>query len=176
MAKSKRGSDENLFSVSGASEALGRARRTITRALSGIKPDAVRHGLSLWKMQTVIRAVNERTEAPLLTTARNPGLTGSAAATEQAFQRYDAAYDAMVKLKTVAARRGAAHKTEPLAREALELMRERDTQNGLHPEHIELKSAKVLQLMTLGLQEPCSWSSSQAWACYNPSSDEQDTR
>jgi hypothetical protein len=47
MAKSpkeKRGSDENLFSISGASEALGRTRRTITHALLApyvwVHPDA----------------------------------------------------------------------------------------------------------------------------------------
>jgi hypothetical protein len=41
-AKEKRGSDENLFSISGASEALGRTRRTITHALQGVKPDTIR--------------------------------------------------------------------------------------------------------------------------------------
>jgi hypothetical protein len=68
MAKSRRGSDENLFSISGASEALGRSRRTITRALNGVKPDAVRSGLALWRMQVIIENVNEKTQAPILPT------------------------------------------------------------------------------------------------------------
>ena len=40
MARSAK--SENLFSISGASEALGRTRRTITDALQGVKPDAIR--------------------------------------------------------------------------------------------------------------------------------------
>jgi phage terminase Nu1 subunit (DNA packaging protein) len=66
--KPKRGSDENLFSISGASDALQRSRRTITKAMKGIKPDAIRSGLSLWRMATFIEMVNTRTQAPLTVT------------------------------------------------------------------------------------------------------------
>ncbi len=65
-AKLKRGSDANLFSVSGASEALDRSRRTITRALQGVKPDATRSGLKLWSMKRIVAAVNNNTQAPIL--------------------------------------------------------------------------------------------------------------
>ena len=164
MAKSARGSSEDLFSISGGSEALSSARRTIAKALAGVKPDAVRNGLKLWRMRTIIENVNRRTEAPILTTATTSGsvLTGVAADTERAFRRYDAAYDAMCALPSLAARRAAAHQLEPLLREALSLMHDRDVECDLHPEHIELKNDRVRQLMTLGLEGPCEWSHSQA--------------
>jgi phage terminase Nu1 subunit (DNA packaging protein) len=71
--KLKRGSDENLFSISGASDALQRSRRTITKAMKGIKPDAIRSGLSLWRMATFIEMVNTRTQAPLTVTDARAG-------------------------------------------------------------------------------------------------------
>jgi hypothetical protein len=170
MAKSKRGSDANLFSISGASDALSRSRRTITRALSGIAPDAVRSGLKLWRMQRIIDAVNTRTQAPILTTRQGGVLTGIDAETELAFQAHDAAFDAMAKLPTLAGRRRAARGLAPLAKEALELMRERDAGAGLHPEHVALKGERVFQLIMLGVRGPCKWSQNEAWHCYNPPS------
>ena len=47
---SKRVSDENLFSVKAAADALGRSRRTVTRAMDGVPADAVRKGVKLWRM------------------------------------------------------------------------------------------------------------------------------
>jgi hypothetical protein len=168
MAKStkpKRGSDENLFSVSGASDAIGRSRRTISKALAGVKPDAVRSGLAMWKMATIIRCINERTEAPLITRSSNGNevLTGIAAETMIAFDRFDAAYDALKALPTLTGRRAAAKKLQPLFREAIDLMRDRD-KGLLHPEHADLKADKVAFLMVRGFEGPCGWSLDQAWA------------
>jgi hypothetical protein len=131
MAQSNRGSHENLFSISGASEALGRARRTITRALKGIPPDAVRHGLSLWRMQTIIRAVNENTQAPILTNTDGE-LAQLCVDATVAFKEFDDAMDALMKLKTVKARRAAAHKMVPLLNEMVKTMWARDIADDLH--------------------------------------------
>jgi hypothetical protein len=79
----------------------------------------------------------------------------------------------MRQLATLAERRLAARGLAPLTREALELMRQRDTQNCLHKEHVELRSARVLQLTVRGLEGCCEWSLSQAWSCLDPS-DEHD--
>jgi hypothetical protein len=67
-------SENHLFSISGAAEALGRTRRTITHALQGTKPDAIRSGLKLWSMKRIIAAVNANTQAPILTSVSNGGL------------------------------------------------------------------------------------------------------
>jgi hypothetical protein len=172
--RSRRGSDENLFSISGASEILSRSRRTITRALAGVPADAVQHGLKLWRMQRIVEAVNKNTQAPILTAAQHGGgvLTGVAAEAHLAFERYDAAYDAMSKLVTIEERRAAAHEVAALARESLNLMRERDIGCGLHEEHVDLRGDRVRLLMVRGLEDCCGWTSLQAWACLDPPDEE----
>jgi hypothetical protein len=61
----KRGSDADLFSVSGASVALNRARRTVERALFNVPPAEIRSGLKVWHMRTIIEAINANTNAPI---------------------------------------------------------------------------------------------------------------
>jgi hypothetical protein len=148
MTKSKRGSDGTLFSISGASEVLSRSRRTITRALKNIRPDEIRSGLALWDLKTIISAIDRNTAAPINDprSMANEVIVLAAEATS-AFGRYDEAYGAMLKLKTVAARRNAAHALQPLVKEAIELMQERDTADDLHPEHVELRSMNVFRLI-----------------------------
>ena len=99
MAKSKRGSDENLFSITGASEALGRSRRTITRALKNVKPDTVRSGLALWRMQVIIENVNTQTQAPILSAGTAGEQTQLANDAEEAFAAFDASMEALTNLK-----------------------------------------------------------------------------
>jgi hypothetical protein len=173
MAKSARGSSEDLFSISAAADALDRTRRTVTRALEGVKPDKVQSGLKLWRMKRIIEAVNSNTQAPIMTRHRtgNNGevtvLRGVAAETEEAFERYHAAEDAMRALPTLAARRKAAAEVALLAKEALSLMHDRDVEADLHPEHVELKNQAVTLLIVKGLEGPCEWSHSEAWDAFN---------
>jgi len=176
MPKSARGSSENLFSINGAAEALGRTRRTISRALADIPADAVRSGLKLWTMKKIIAAVNERTQAPVLETARQGSsvLTGKAAECAVAFQRFDEADAAMRRLESLTARRAAAHDLAPLLREAIELMAERDLGNGLDPEHVELRGDKIRLLCTRGLERPCQWNFDQAWHCLVSQGDDEE--
>jgi hypothetical protein len=172
MAISTRQSSENLFSISAASEILRRSRRTIAHALQGVRPSAIKSGLKLWTMQTIIDAVNNNTQAPILTKHRDGNgsvvvMTGVAAETEAAFERYHAAEAAMCALPTLAARRGAAHELVLIAKEALELMHDRDVEADLHPEHLELKNQAVTLLVIRGLESACEWPHSQAWDCFN---------
>jgi hypothetical protein len=55
--------------VNAASEILGRTRRTISRALQSVRPDANRSGLKLWSMRKIVDAVNRNTQAPILTSS-----------------------------------------------------------------------------------------------------------
>jgi hypothetical protein len=88
-SKVKRGSDEGLFSVNAASEILGRTRRTVTRALQGVKPDANRSGLKLWSMRKIVDAVNRNTQAPILTSSPRSEF---AAEFETDFKAFDAGF------------------------------------------------------------------------------------
>jgi len=177
MPKSVRGSSENLFSVSGAAEALGRTRRTIARALADIPADAVRSGLKLWTMKTIIRAVNERTAAPILETVQQGSqvLTGLAAQTAIAFGAYDGAQAKMEGLDSVEARRAFARaELGPVCREAISLMRQRDTNNGLHEEHVSLRADRVYALMVRAIEIPCDMTLSEAWGVLDQGGNEED--
>jgi hypothetical protein len=166
---SKRVSDENLFSVNAAADALGRTRRTVTRAMDGVPANAVRKGVKLWRMRTIVAMINQRTQAPITTRSSNGSevLVGLAAEAEIAFQKYDAAYAALKALPTLQARRAAARKLQPLFAEAISLMRERDKEL-LHPEHADLKSDKCAFLMCRNVEGPCQWSLDEAWAAMYP--------
>jgi hypothetical protein len=177
MAKSARGSSENLFSISGAADALNRSRRTVTKALANVKPAAIRHGLKLWRIADIIAAINNHTEAPLITRSRNGGsevLTGLAAEAAVAFEAYDRAYDALKALPTLQARRAAARRLQPLFSEAIQLMRDRDRDAGLHPEHVDLKADKVAFLMVRNVEGPCRWSLDEAWGAMYPDDGEDE--
>jgi hypothetical protein len=176
VAKSKRGSSENLFSISGASEALNRSRRTITRAMANIPADKIESGLKLWTMAKIVAAVNANTQAPILTTARNGSevLTGLAAETHIAFEAYHAAEDRLTKLPTVEERRAAAPEVAALARAGLDLMRQRDTDSNLHPEHVNLRNDTLRLLVVRGLESLCEWTHVEAWACVDPCLDDED--
>jgi hypothetical protein len=176
MAKSKRGSSENLFSISAASTALNRARRTISRAMDGVAPDAVRHGLKLWRMQKIVDNVNRKTQAPILETvqAGSTVLTGLAAQTVLAFQAYDRAQAKLEGLESVEARRAFARaELGPLCREAISLMRQRDQDSGLHEEHVSLRGDRIYALMVRGIEGPCNWTSSEAWSVLDQGDDDQ---
>jgi hypothetical protein len=173
-ANMKRGSDANLFSISGASEALNRSRRTISHALQGVPADAIRHGLKLWTMKKIVAALNN-TQVPVLETVRQGDqvLTGLAAQTVLAFEAYERAEDKMQGLKSVEARRRMARdEVAPLGREAIALMRDRDTESGLHPEHVQLRGDTIFRLMVRGLEYHCDWNSLQAWGVLDPGEDE----
>jgi hypothetical protein len=178
MARSKRGSDENLFSISGAATALSRSRRTISKPLDGVKPDAIRHGLPLWRMQTIVDKVNTRTQAPIIPTIVRQGdqvLTGVAAQCAIAFEAYHRAEERMEKLAGVEERRvSAREELGPLCREAVSLMRQHDTDSGLHEEHVDLRADTIYRLMVRGVELLCGWTSAEAWGVLDPGDDEDE--
>jgi hypothetical protein len=104
----RRGSSPDLFSISGASDALSRSRRTVAKALRDVPADAEQSGLKLWKMSKIIAAIDANTRAPITVKPVRQGdqvLTGVAAQCAMAFQEYHDAEDAMTKLPTVDERR-----------------------------------------------------------------------
>jgi triphosphoribosyl-dephospho-CoA synthetase len=90
-----------------------------------------------------------------------------AAETEAAFERHHAGEATMRALPTLAARREAAREFALVAKEALELMHDRDVACDLHPEHVKLKNQAVMLLVVRGLEALCELTYSQAWDSFN---------
>jgi hypothetical protein len=167
------------FSINRLSVMLDVDRQTMVRALKDTPADAGTERKPLYRVSTAVTALDQHRGKP--DRRRKPGngrtevLSGTAAAEAAvAFERYDVAYDAMTKLPTLQARRDAAYKLQPLAKQMLELMHSRDVECDLHPEHVELKNQAVTLLLVKGLESPCEWSHSQAWGCFN-ADDGEDT-
>jgi hypothetical protein len=169
-AKEKRGSDENLFSISGASEALGRTRRTITHALQGVKPDAIRSGLKLWSLKRIIAAVNENTRAPILTSTTDSGLRAM-------FDQLNAADTEMRAISSLEARRAFAKKILlPLLHEVDLAMRRDGRANGELETLTDLRCDQHLRVFLVAGLGPdatggCDWSPSECWNAYHASYD-----
>jgi hypothetical protein len=153
-----RKSSPDLFSVSAAADALSRSRRTVTRALRGIKPDVVQSGLAKWTMKTIISAIDKNTQAPI----NNPRTMSNDVATldaefKSAFALFNVALEAMIAGKALAARRALAPAVGPLLDEARALMRERDTADGLHEEHVSLRGDQIYSFVLHTMENVCDW-------------------
>jgi hypothetical protein len=174
MAKSARASSENLFSISAASDAIGRSRRTISRALANVRPAKIRSGLKLWRMADIIDAVNRNTEAPLLTST-------SVSGDLQAL--FDQLNDADAKMRRIGAlkeRRAFARQTLlPLLREVDAAMRLDGKACG-EPEMLTgLRCDQHLRVFLVSGLGPdatggCDWSPSECWDAYAGDDDEDE--
>jgi hypothetical protein len=158
-----RKSSPDLFSISAAADALSRSRRTVTRALKNIKPDAVESGLAKWSMKTIISAIDKNTQAPI----NNPRMMSKDVAAldaecMDAFALYDVALEAMLAAKTLAKRRALAPAIGPLLRGARELMLERDLVDTLHEEHAALRGEKIYTLTLHLMEQACEWHGSMS--------------
>jgi hypothetical protein len=153
-----RKSSPDLFSISAAADALSRSRRTVTRALKNIKPEAVESGLAKWSMKTIISAIDKNTQAPI----NNPrAMSQEVAALDReckaAFDLFDVAFEAMIAAKPLAKRRALAPAIGPLLRKARELMLERDLADGLHEEHAALRSERIYGMTLHTVERECEW-------------------
>jgi hypothetical protein len=172
-AKVKRGSDENLFSVNGAADALRRTRRTVSRALEGVKPDTIRSGLKLSRMSTIVEALNTRTQAPILTSA------STNADLRALFAQLDDADDKMRAIESLAGRRTFARNTLlPLLREVDAAMRADGEACGEQHELTQLRCDQHLRVfLTSGLGPDASnspqWSPSECWDAYNAGDEDE---
>jgi hypothetical protein len=153
-----RRSSPDLFSISAAADALSRSRRTVTRALRGIKPDSIESGLAKWSMKTIISAVDQNTRAPI----NDPrSMSNDVAALDADFKSvfalFDVALEEMIAGKTLSERRALAPAVGPLLIEAIQLMRERDTADGLHPEHVSLRGEQIYRFTLHIMENVCEW-------------------
>jgi hypothetical protein len=188
------------FPLNSLAEQFECDRGTMVRAMRGVAPDLVKPGNRPgWKVATAARALEahrkkaweekrqkeleaqrrkEEASTTKTTTSRNGEtmvLTGVAAQCAIAFDAYDKAQDKLQAIKTIEARRAFARaELGPIAREALALMRERDTKNGLHEQHVELRNQEIFRLMVRSIEGPCGWSTGptkgelEAWCVLDP--------
>jgi phage terminase Nu1 subunit (DNA packaging protein) len=68
----------DAFSITGASDVLSRATRTISKALqrSGAKPSVVDHGVKKWRLAVIIDALDKHSEAPINAASAPAGAKG----------------------------------------------------------------------------------------------------
>jgi len=174
MAKSARQSSDGLFSVSASSEILGRSRRTISHALQGVKPDAIRSGLKLWRMKRIVQAINANTQAPILTGASQNGDL------QRLFDQLNEADHEMRGIESLEGRRAYARETLlPLLHEVDREMRSDGRANGEQPELTDFRCDKHLLVFLVSGLGPdatggCDWSPSQCWDAYNAGDDHDD--
>src|ERR1035437_4823434 len=64
MSKKIKVSDA-LYSISGAAKKLERDRRTIEKAVDGLKPDAVSGGVKKWRLSRIVAGVDANTFVPV---------------------------------------------------------------------------------------------------------------
>jgi phage terminase Nu1 subunit (DNA packaging protein) len=66
---------QDAFSITGASDILNRATRTISKALqrSGDKPTVNDHGTKKWPMRVIVAALDKYSEAPITATNASAG-------------------------------------------------------------------------------------------------------
>jgi hypothetical protein len=163
-------SENHLFSISDAAEALGRTRRTIKHALQGVKPDMIKSGLKLWSMKRIIAAVNANTQAPILTSVSNSGL-------QAMFDQLMTADDQMRTIGSLAGRRAFAEKTLlPLLHEVDTAMRADGRANGEERILTDLRCDQHLRVFLVAGLGPdatggCDWSPSECWNAYHASYD-----
>ena len=158
------------FSISGAAEILQRNRRTITRALRGIRPDSTENGNKTWRMSVIVRALNEHSEAPILKPGSNSESNADCA---QAFAIYDKAYAAMTRQRTLAQRRKAAKAQAPQVVAMFESMAERDSAMDVDQEHAMLRRNQAWLVLCRGYEKPCSWSQAESHEIFDLTESEE---
>jgi len=150
------------FSVNAASELLERNRRTVKRALRDTPPDSFERKQPRWKLSKIVAALDRNADRP----ANHNGGNGNDLDDQckAAFAKFDAAYEKMKALPSLAKRREMSIEFAPnMIAEAVHAMKARDTADGLHEEHVDLRGERIYFLMMIGFETPCSWTRDQVW-------------
>jgi hypothetical protein len=80
----------------------------------------------------------------------------------------------MMAAKTLAKRRALAPAIGPLLAEALQLMRERDTADGLHEEHAALRGDRIYSMILRMIESKCEWEgTSNGFDILNPEAEDE---
>lgn len=154
---------KTLFSAHGAAELLEKDRATMVRAMRGVPPNGTERGQNRWTMRTIVDAVARHEN-----TSSSNGTNGNADTGQRNVDRicaeFDAAFQAMLKVKSLEKRRDIALTTlAPIIEAHSIAMHERG--RVINDEFVTgLLADKLYGLMLAGFQEPCSWSRDETWS------------
>jgi hypothetical protein len=152
------------FSTNAASLLLEKDRRTVTKAMLGVTPDAKVNGQARWRLRKFVDAL-AALERPAA------GGLGTAGANPPEYARFDEAFRAVTLLPTLPRRRAAAVETIPLLHAMMAALRLRGNEVGEDPDVTCLRADRVYQLALIGFQGPCEWNHEQVWKHLNIDTD-----
>jgi hypothetical protein len=163
---------QNAFSINRAAELVERDRRTLKRVLRDVRPDANENGRPRWRLRTVIDALAVHEHQNMA--GQNGGYASSEIADQcdAAFAEFDRRFDEMKAGRSLKARRTLAIVLAPFIAETIRLMRQRDTADGLHTDHVALRADRIFMLLMIRFCDPCRWSKEQAWKHLDATGDE----
>jgi hypothetical protein len=158
------------FSINAASALLERTRKTITRALRHVPPDSHQRGQPRWSMAHIVAAVNQNADRPAAQHVVG-GNRSNVDALEADFQalskRYETTFKKLEALPTTAKRRAAATAlVEFVVDDLLPAYRARDTADGLHPDHVLLRSDQMQRVIAGVLRIPCQLDRDAVWKMF----------
>jgi hypothetical protein len=152
---------KTLFSAFAASELLEKDRQTIVRALRNTPPDGQERGQPRWKMSTIVAAMEKHNRA-------NDG-GGSSGPNPPECAVFDLAFDKLVALPTLAARRKAAVKLVPLVDDMVQAIRTRGRDEDWIVSGI--RGDQCYQQALERIEAPCEWTHDQVWEIFNVDTD-----
>jgi hypothetical protein len=153
---------QNHLPVNAASEMLERTRRTVKRALRNTSPDRFERGQPRWRLPVIIDALASR-GAPMTQPRHVQNGSDLDAKCVVLFAQFDAAFEKLKALPTLPSRRAAAVGLYAAIEKAVIAMKARDAADGLHEDHVSLRSDRVFYLLMIGFEGPCAWSKDQVW-------------
>jgi hypothetical protein len=145
-----------VFSVNGAAELLEKDRRTLQRAMRGVKPDAYEGRNPRWRMRSFVDALERSSE-------RHDDDRGQRADLNTLYERFDAAFDEMTAEPSLAKRRLTALELGPLIAQIDRMQRGVSAADGEPELLVQLRADKIFMLLPRGFEGPCEWSRDETW-------------
>jgi hypothetical protein len=151
----KGATEMQMFSINAASLLLERDRRTVTKAMFGVPPDAKEKKQPRWKMSTIVDALDRHGGSNNYT---NGNSAAANANRPPEYSQFDAAFATLEKLPTLQARRKAAIKIMPVLHNMIAALGRQGRRGGEHPQHTQLRGDAVYRVTMAGFQS-CARSS-----------------
>jgi len=143
------------YTANAIAETFERDRGVVVRALRNVKADAMVSGKPQWKIATASRALERHNRAN-----EGGGNGGVNPALATVYKAFDAEFDRMVALPTLAKRRAMALKLAPMIANMDRKIREHGRATGAG-ELADLRADKLFLLALRGFEGPCQWSFEQ---------------
>lgn len=143
------------FSLNAIAELLERDRATVVRALRDTPADGTENRHPRWKMATACAALEQHNRSNICAINTGGDIDPVLAAV---FSSFDAAYDAMKNLPSLAARRKASIALRPQLAAMDRQLRAHGRAIGAGDELANLRADELWRLTMCGFEAPCRWS------------------